>query len=289
MTETHHSHPATCSNGQSYTVRVWAVNAVGRSEMVEAKAAPNPPEPVEGERVPGAPRDLTLTPGDGHLAVSWTVPKDRGYPALSEYLVQHRAEGVRELAGAAAVRQHPAAGGTWRTGSSTTWRVWAVNTQGQKRRERHQRRPRRSSRRTRRNEKRAPGAPRNLTLTPGDGAITANWLPPEDLGNPELTHYRAEIRANDTPASNPWVGEKVSGTTTTMVFDWALENGWPYTVRVWAVNAEGDSEMVSADGRAQGACRLSPETQPPALGSLTLTPGDGTITASWEVPEERQV
>ena len=266
-------------NGLTFTVRVWAVNAEGNSEMVSAKAVPNPPEPVEEERVPGVPRDLTLTPGDEHLAVSWTVPDDPGYPAVSGYLVQHRADGDTKWQ----ERRH--SGNTLlleglENGQLYHVRVWAVNTQGRSAQSA-------SAKATPvappepPEEKRVPGAPRNLTLTPGDGTITANWLPPEDLGNPELTHYRAEIRANDTPASNPWIGEKVSGTT--MVFDWALENGWPYTVRVWAVNAEGDSEIVSARAVPMAP---PPEPEPPATGRLTLTPGDGTITASWEVPED---
>ncbi len=44
------------SNGQSYTVRVWSVNADGRSKMAaEATAVPNPPEPPPPGKRSGSP------------------------------------------------------------------------------------------------------------------------------------------------------------------------------------------------------------------------------------------
>ncbi len=56
-----------------YHVRVWAVNSQGperRKRLVRSATPVAPPEPPEEKRVPGAPRNLTLTPGDGTITAS---------------------------------------------------------------------------------------------------------------------------------------------------------------------------------------------------------------------------
>ena len=268
-------------NGVTYTVRLWAVNAEGRSATVEAHAVPRVPEPEP--RLPGPPRDLTLTPGDGHLAVSWTAPADRGHPVVSGYLVQHRADGASDW------RELRQSGNTLllenlENGVTYTIRVWAVNADGA---------GAGSAEATATpvappapaEGERAPGAPRNLVLTPGDGKLTATWLPPEDPGDPTLTHYVVEDRLKDAPASTPWLDQNVSGTS--VVID-GLENGVTYTIRVWAVNAEGSSAMVEADAAPEAPPEEDgdEERAPTAPRNLALAAGDGKMDVSWDAPSD---
>ena len=41
-----------------------------------------------------------------------------------------------------------------------------------------------------------PGAPRNLTATPGNKEVTLSWEPPADNGNAPATRYRIEWRVD---------------------------------------------------------------------------------------------
>ncbi|HEX8917998.1 MAG TPA: fibronectin type III domain-containing protein [Chloroflexota bacterium] len=65
------------ANGKSYTFYVYAINAVGASQ-------PSAPAGVTMATVPGAVRNLAVTPGDGTLTIKWDQPSiDGGYPIQS--------------------------------------------------------------------------------------------------------------------------------------------------------------------------------------------------------------
>ena len=77
------------TNGQEYQVRVAAVNTQGTGPYT-------PPEkdtPFAREDLPGPPRNLRLTPGDGKIDVSWDAPSDRGNPPLKGYWLHWREPG----------------------------------------------------------------------------------------------------------------------------------------------------------------------------------------------------
>ena len=85
-----------------------------------------------------------------------------------------------------------------------------------------------------------PGAPRNLTATPGNKEVTLSWEPPADNGNPPATRYRIEWRVDGKDYDkNDW-GTARSTTYTTN--DQAnLANGVKYFFRVRAENGSGNS------------------------------------------------
>ena len=85
-----------------------------------------------------------------------------------------------------------------------------------------------------------PGAPRNLTATPGNKEVTLSWDPPADNGNAPPTRYRIEWRVDGKDYDkNPW-GTARSTTYTTN--DQAnLANGVKYFFRVKAGNGSGYS------------------------------------------------
>ena len=61
-------------------------------------------------------------------------------------------------------------------------------------------------------EARAPGAPRNVLVTPAPGRLTVTWDPPVDRGNPPFETWVIEIKptagwdCNDPATGQPWTG-----------------------------------------------------------------------------------
>ena len=50
----------------------------------------------EGERPPSAPRNLSLTPGNEQIPVSWRAPADLGDPEIDRYFVEFREVGEEQ-------------------------------------------------------------------------------------------------------------------------------------------------------------------------------------------------
>ena len=106
-----------------------------------------------------------------------------------------------------------------------------------------------------------PGAPRNLTATPGNKEVTLSWDPPDDNGNPPATRYRIEWRV-DGKDYDRWSQWGTSRSTTYTTNDRAnLANGVKYYFRVKAENGSGNSygpasEEVSATPTSGSAVDL---------------------------------
>ena len=85
-----------------------------------------------------------------------------------------------------------------------------------------------------------PGAPRNLTATPGNKEVTLSWEPPADNGSAPATRYRIEWRVDGKDYDQNHWGTSRSTTYTTN--DQAnLANGVKYFFRVKAENDDGNS------------------------------------------------
>ena len=85
-----------------------------------------------------------------------------------------------------------------------------------------------------------PGAPRNLTATPGNKEVTLSWDPPADNGNPPATRYRIEWRVDGKDYDrNDWgTAQETTYTTNDQA---NLANGVKYVFRVKAGNGSGNS------------------------------------------------
>ena len=133
-----------------------------------------------------------------------------------------------------------------------------------------------------------PGAPRNLTATPGNKEVTLSWEPPADNGNAPATKYRIEWRIDGKDYDkNDW-GTSLSTTYTTN--DQAnLANGVKYFFRVKAGNGSGNrkgpygpaSEEVSATPTSGSAVDLGT----PVL-SDTETLHHGMVRLDWQDVED---
>ena len=133
-----------------------------------------------------------------------------------------------------------------------------------------------------------PGAPRNLTATPGNKEVTLSWDPPADNGNAPATRYRIEWRVDGKDYDKNHWGTARSTTYTTN--DQAnLANGVRYFFRVKAENDDGNSygpygpasEEVSATPTSGSAVDLGT----PVL-SDTETLHHGMVRLDWQDIED---
>ena len=133
-----------------------------------------------------------------------------------------------------------------------------------------------------------PGAPRNLTATPGNKEITLSWELPADNGNAPATRYRIEWRIDGKDYDQNHWGTARSTTYTTN--DQAnLANGVKYFFRVKAGNGSGNS--YGPYGPASGEVSATPtsgsavDLATPVL-SDTETLHHGMVRLDWEDVED---
>ncbi len=123
-----------------------------------------------------------------------------------------------------------------------------------------------------------PGAPTNLSATPGDSQATLNWTAPSNDGGSAITSYN--IYRGTSSGSEVEVQTGVSGTS---YVDSGLTNDVTYYYEVTAVNGVGEgppSNEASATPTGSGA------TVPDAP-ALTAVPAKGKgIQLSWTTPND---
>ncbi len=133
-----------------------------------------------------------------------------------------------------------------------------------------------------------PGAPRNLTATPGNKEVTLSWDPPDDNGNPPATRYRIEWRVDGKDYDrNDWGTSQETTYTTNAQAN--LANGVKYFFRVKAENDDGNSygpygpssEEVSSTPTSGSAVDLGT----PVL-SDTETLHHGMVKLDWQDIED---
>ena len=169
---------------------------------------------------------------------------------------------------------------------------------------------------------RPPGVPQNLSVTPGDQSMAATWAAPEDPGDPALEGYVFQWRQAGATPPAAWE----SAVTLTAAYDVAmLTNGTEYEARVagfhhhamWTAPAGVTVTYVLAAPATGTACPAdTAETGPTAdcyvviasesIGDYTeaatatpgaertpgvpqnlqLLPGDQSIVALWEAPQD---
>ena len=79
--------------GVEYEYRVSARNEAGTGEASEWVRAGPEEEPVLGDGLPGAPRNLTATAGNKEVTLSWDPPADNGNAPAARYRIEWRVDG----------------------------------------------------------------------------------------------------------------------------------------------------------------------------------------------------
>ena len=129
-----------------------------------------------------------------------------------------------------------------------------------------------------------PGVPTGLAAEPGNNSLALSWQEPADTGNTPITDYEYCTFADCSP-SGTWASMSTTAVTATITqssassFPAALSNGSSVTLRIRAVNSEGNSSSsstVTATPRAPSA--------PAAPTSFAATDGLGNVGLSWTAP-----
>lgn len=210
---------------------------------------------------PSAPQNFTATPGDGQVTLTWDTPAGTGGSPITKYEVSKDDGTTWEDASSST--GHTFTGLT--NGQEYTFQVRAHNSLGSGGSASETATPSQGGGST------VPGAPQNLTATPGDGLVTLNWQAPASGG--VIAKY--EVSKDDGAAWED--ASSNAGHTFT-----GLTNGQEYTFQARAVNSvgAGATASVTATPRQGGGS----VTVPDAPRNLTATPGNHKVTLDWEAP-----
>ena len=138
-----------------------------------------------------------------------------------------------------------------------------------------------------------PGVPRNVRVSLGVESASVSWDPPASDGGSPVDGYRLEFREG---MNGVRLVEKLPVEARRRSFS-NLKGGVSYYVRLWALNDAGKSPQVFKGmrpcsvgervlvGPSYDYCLPVRYPLPPAPGSLGLTPGVGSLTASWGAPQ----
>ena len=116
-----------------------------------------------------------------------------------------------------------------------------------------------------------PGEPKDVTLTSGNQQLEVSWTKPE--GGDAIDSYKVQWKESLVSGWTTPSEETATGLTYTIL---NLDYGTKYTVRVWAINAEGETVSDEVEG----------STIPDAPTNLNVSPGDKMLRLTWEAPSE---
>ncbi|AGL16845.1 fibronectin type III domain-containing protein [Actinoplanes sp. N902-109] len=239
------------TNGNTYTVRVRALNAVGAGP---ASAGVQ----VTPRTTPGAPTGLTAAPADSSITVSFTAPADAGGSPITGYDVSVDDGGTW----AALAADRTVTGLT--NGTTYGVRVRARNAAGA-----GPAGPSASATPV----AGLPGMPAGLVVTRGDASAGLSFT----AGTGRVTGYQVSVDDGVNWSALPVTTTDDAGTTTLTATVTGLTNGTTYAVRVRAANTVGTSPPTAA-------VTVTPATRPSAPTGLVATAGDRSATLAFTAP-----
>ena len=176
-------------NGTDYAFEVRAANDIGKSGAARIEATP--------AVAPGAPRNLTGTPADGEISLTWEKPSDDGGSPVIDYQFRF-AEGTTVPADAAWYSTGKRTRYTKKSlsnGTAYTFEVRAVSAAGEGEIA--------ALTATPAVQATAPGAPQSLEAEPGNGQVKLTWAAPASDGGSAVTGYEYRYAQGDTvPPAN---------------------------------------------------------------------------------------
>ncbi|MDR1740519.1 MAG: fibronectin type III domain-containing protein [Synergistaceae bacterium] len=210
---------------------------------------------------PLAPTNVRATPGDRKATISFNLPADDGGVAITEYIVEWSA--ASGTPNTSSFDAFGAASGLsldgLTNGVTYSVKVKAVNSVGASD----------WSSSVSVTPQTIPGAPQDVTAVAGNGEATVSFEAPTDDGGAEITGYAIEWSANGITNTTD-LFEQTSYTLNN------LTNGVEYSIRVKAVNRNGDAWSA--------AVSVKPATIPGKPQDVTAVPGNRTVTVSFSAP-----
>jgi hypothetical protein len=112
------------------------------------------------------------------------------------------------------------------------------------------------------------GAPSTLLAVPDDDQVEITFTAPSSDGGAEITDYEYQLDGGT------WTS---ASTASSPVMITGLTNGTSYSIKLRAVNSEGE-------GAESAAVTSTPATTPDAPTALVATPGDAQVSVAFQVP-----
>ncbi len=269
------------TNFVEYRLRVRAVNGIGAG----------PATAVFTGRPAGAlpaPTNLTATPGNQEVELSWTMSSG----AWDDYIVYYDYQ-MKEATASDWGDDWTESSNIGGTGLSTTHVVTGLTngvTYDFRVRARGFTGPGQESNKASATPvapvATTPDAPGVPTLVVGNRQLGVSWDAPADNGA-AITDYDVQYRLTSASASDPWTDANHIGTGTSTTIT-SLTNGTSYDVQVRATNSAGYG-LWSDAARAspsESAAQAPSTTRPGAPAAPTLVPGNGQLAVSWNAPAD---
>ena len=124
----------------------------------------------------------------------------------------------------------------------------------------------------------APGAPTGVevAISGEDGdALDVSWTAPEESGSSDVTGYVVQWKSGDDDYSED--NQSSVDDTSSNFAD--LTQGDTYTFRVAAESDDGQGDWSDE-------ASASPGVAPGAVGNLKVTPGNKTLSVTWDAPDD---
>jgi chitodextrinase len=245
------------TNGTEYTFTVKAVvNAGNASAGTTVSATPAAPD----ESAPAEVTNLSATPGDGKVALSWTDPSDSDLDHIE--ITWSPTDGNTQPKIVSAGTESATVTGLT-NGNEYTATVKTVDGAGN------------TSAGITINltpDGTPPAEVSSLSATRGDTQVSLSWTDPSDS---DLDHIEITWSPTDGESQPKTLSAGIGNATVT-----GLTNGTVYTFTVKKVDEAGNTSAgVTADAKPDG-------TAPSEVSSLSATAGDTEISLSWDDPSE---
>lgn len=216
--------------------------------------------------VPGVPRQLVATPGDGSVTLDWLEPEFLGGGGVTAYAIQRSADGGATWAFAASATDTIATVSGLTNGTTYVFRVAATNTYGL---------GDYTAASNSVTPAGAPGSPTGLTATAGNASAVIAWVAPASNGGSAITDYVIQFSGDGGGTWTTFADGTSTATTATVT---GLTNGSPYVFRVAAVNALGTSAY------AAWMTPVLPIGVPDQVAAPSVTYGNARATLLWSAP-----
>ena len=230
-----------------YSVSVEAKNAAGTGDAASVPSGSNNVSVTPTPTAPTPPQDLTVTPGNRTLTLSWDEPADDGGTTFTGYTIESRCGTVSRFS---PVYGSPQPHNTTRAIQTITIRGLVNGTHcdvrvaansyydADRNNFRGSNEPILSSPWAQGfgTPATSPFAPTNVMVTTAHESLQVSWAPPTNTGGSDITGYKLTWSAG-IPAT-----VTIGNRTTYMIT--GLENRFAYTVRVKTITAVGESTAV---------------------------------------------
>ena len=260
------------SNGTAYSIAMRSVNRVGKSSLSSAVTA----TPFT---IPGPPTELVVTPSQGAIDATWSVPASNGGSEVLDYTVTVHDSGddpsvdspvVTETLAATTTRFDTTDGLI--NGNAYDVRVSARNANG-------------SSATTASVTGVVPGrpsAPIGVTVAGRPSTALISWSAPASDGGAAIRSYvvRAYVVGSTTV-----VAQAVVSQATLSHSSLSLVNGTSYDITVAASQADGPSDenaAIAAQGSESQRIVVVAGRPNAPTGAPLVTAGNGSLTLVWQ-------